>query len=124
MSVMMKNQHLAQASADVGFYEFRRQLAYKGQWYGCQIILAFPFYPSTKRCSRCGHIQGEMDLSVRVYGCELCGLRIDRDLNAAINREQLTTGSSPERHACEESVCPGYQTILIEAGTALRSTSV
>ena len=56
-------------------------------------------------------------MSERVYTCEHCGLRIDRDLNAAINLEHLTTGSSPGRYACGESVRPGYQAILVEAGT-------
>jgi putative transposase len=109
---------------DVGFYEFRRQMIYKGQWYGCQVILADPFYPSSKRCSQCGHIKEEMDLSERVYICDHCGLMIDRDLNAAINLEQLTTGSSPERYACGESVSPGFQAVLVEAGTEPQSTCV
>ncbi len=99
VSGMVKNHHLAQAIEDVGFYEFRRQMAYKGQWYGCQIILANRFYPSSKRCSQCGHIQATLDLGTRVYICEHCGLMIDRDLNAARNLEQLATGSSPERYA-------------------------
>jgi putative transposase len=118
---MMKNHHLAQSIADVGFYEFRRQMEYKGRWYACRIIQAPRFYPSTKRCSRCGHIKAEMDLSDRVYICTICGMTIDRDLNAAINLEQLTTGSSPERHACGESVSPGYQAVLVEAGTEYQS---
>jgi putative transposase len=117
VSGMAKNHHLAQAIADVGFYEFRRQMMYKGQWYGCQVILADPFYPSSKRCSQCGHIKLEMDLSERVYICDHCGLMIDRDLNAAINLELLATGSSPERYACREDVSPGYQAVLVEAGT-------
>jgi putative transposase len=117
VSGMVKNHHLAQAIADVGFYEFRRQMVYKCQWYGCQVILADPFYPSSKRCLQCGHIKVEMDLSERVYLCDHCGLMIDRDLNAAINLELLATGSSPERYACEESVSPGYQAVLVEAGT-------
>jgi putative transposase len=121
VSGMMKNHPLAQSIADVGFYEFRRQMEYKGHWYDCRIILAPRFYPSTKRCSRCGYIKAEMDLSERVYICAICGLTIDRDLNAAINLEQLTTGSSPERHACGESVSPGYQAVLVEAGTEYRS---
>jgi putative transposase len=106
VSGMVKNHHLAQAIMDVGFYEFRRQMVSKGQWYGCRIILADPFYPSSKRCSQCGHIKVKMDLSERVYIGDHCGLMIDRDLNAAINLEQLTTGSSPERYACGESVKP------------------
>lgn len=52
VSGMMKNHHLAQAIADVGMYEFRRQLEYKGAWYGCEVLLADRFYPSTKRCSQ------------------------------------------------------------------------
>ena len=124
VSGMVKNHHLAQAVMDVGFYEFRRQMIYKGQWYGCRIILADPLYPSSKRCSQCGHIKVEMDLSERVYICDHCGWKIDRDLNAAINLEQLTTGSSPERYACGESVSPGYQAVLFEAGTERQSTYV
>jgi putative transposase len=124
VSGMMKNHYLARAIADVGFYEFRRQMEYKGERYGCQIILANPFYPSTKRCSRCGHAQEDMDLSRRVYRCPDCGLTIDRDLNAAFNLEQLTTGSSPERYACGESVRPGFQAVLAETGTEQQSASV
>jgi putative transposase len=89
VSGMMKNHHLAQAIADVGMYEFRRQLQYKGQWYGCEVLLADRFYPSTKRCSQCGQIKPVMELSEREYCCEHCGLVIHRDLNAALNLEQL-----------------------------------
>jgi putative transposase len=123
VSGMVQNHHLAQAILDVGFYEFKRQMEYKGRWYGCQVILADRFYPSSKRCSQCGHIRVKMDLSERVYICEYCGLMIDRDLNAAINLEHLTTGSSPERYACRENVSPGYQAVLVEAGTEQQSTN-
>jgi putative transposase len=88
VSGMMKNHHLAQAVADVGMYEFRRQLEYKGQWYGCQVLLADRFFPSTKRCSRCGG-QQDVSLAERMYCCESCGQVMDRDLNAAIDLEQL-----------------------------------
>lgn len=54
VSGMMKNHPLAQAGADVGFFEFRRQMLYKGQWYGCQVILAGRFYPSSKRVRSAG----------------------------------------------------------------------
>jgi hypothetical protein len=50
-------------------------------------------------------------LGTRVYICEHCGLMVDRDLNAAINLEQLTTGSSPERYACGER-CATSRTIV------------
>jgi putative transposase len=86
---MLKNHHLAQAIADVGLYEFRRQLSYKGAWYGCEVWIADRYYPSSKRCSSCGQIKPDLALSERVYRCAYCGLEIDRDLNAAINLEQL-----------------------------------
>jgi len=88
VSAMMQNHPLAQAIADVGMYEFRRQLAYKGAWYGCEVWLADRFFPSTKRCSQCGN-EKAVSLSERVYACEHCGQRMDRVLNAAINLEQL-----------------------------------
>ncbi len=86
---MLKNHHLAQAIADVSLYEFRRQMIYKGEWYGCEVLLADRFYPSTKRCSQCGEVKPVMGLNEREYYCECCGLVMDRDLNAAINLEQL-----------------------------------
>ena len=96
---MLKTHHLAQAIAGVGMYEFKRQLLYKGEWYGCQVLLADRFYPSTKRCSACGEIQ-EIALKERKYH-SVCGLTIDRDLNTAINLEQLfvnQTTASSARH--------------------------
>lgn len=89
VSGMIKNRCLAQSIGDVGLYEFRRQLIYKGAWYGCEIWLADQFYPSTKRCSHCGQTKDRVELSQRMYQCEYCGVQIDRDLNAAINLEQL-----------------------------------
>ena len=89
VSGMMKNHRLAQAIADVGMYEFRRQLQYKGGWYGCEVLLADRFYPSTKRCSQCGQIKPVVELNEREYCCEHCGLVMHRDLNASRNLEQL-----------------------------------
>jgi len=89
VSGMMQNHHLAQVIADVGMSEFRRQLAYKGQWFGCEVLLADRFFPSSKRCSRCGTVKNRLGLGQRIYHCENCELVIDRDLNAAINLELL-----------------------------------
>lgn len=84
---MMKNRKLALSISDVGLGEFRRQMNYKTVWQGEILLLADRFYPSTKRCSRCGHVKEKMDLSERVYVCdqEGCDLVIDRDWNAALN---------------------------------------
>ena len=102
VSGMLKNRRLARAIADVGFYEFRRQLEYKCQWYGSETVVVSRTFPSSKMCSQCGHRKKELSLSERVYKCEQCGLEIDRDLNAALN---LVAVSLPEtENACGEEV--------------------
>jgi len=120
---MMKDHRLAQAIADVGLYEFRRQMSYKGEWYGCEVLFADRFYPSSKRCSRCGNVKAELDLSERVYECDICHLILDRDLNAALNLERWTTASSAGIDACGEGVRPGRPAVLDEAGTEPQSTA-
>ena len=98
----MKNRRLSRAIADVGMYEFRRQLEYKCEWYGSQLVVAPRTFPSSKKCSSCGHKKKELTLSEREYVCEQCGIQIDRDLNAALN---LVTVSLPETQtACGEDV--------------------
>ena len=83
VSGMLKNRKLSKAVADVGIFELNRQIEYKAEWYGKQVVKISRWFPSTKTCSSCGNIR-IMKLSQRVYECE-CGLIIDRDLNAAIN---------------------------------------
>jgi putative transposase len=87
---MVKNRKLARAISDVGMGEFRRQIEYKTVWNGETLLLADRWYPSTRRCSSCGH-ERDIDLSERVYIClnEACRLVIDRDLNAALNLAAL-----------------------------------
>ena len=82
---MMKNRHLAKAIGEQGFFEFKRQIAYKSEFYGIELVEADPFYPSSKCCSSCGNVKRDLKLSDRVYHCECCGLVIDRDFNASIN---------------------------------------
>lgn len=91
---MMKNHKLALAISDTGMSEFHRQLRYKAEWRGSTIIEADQFFPSSKRCSACGSVKESLSLAEREYACDLCGLTIDRDLNAAINLKNLA-GSSP-----------------------------
>ena len=84
ISGMMANHKLAGAIADLGFYEFKRQLIYKCQMYGANLVLVDQWFPSSKTCSDCGNIQ-LMPLSERVYICCNCGMVKDRDLNASLN---------------------------------------
>ena len=100
VSGMMKNHKLAGAIADSGFYEFRRQLEYKAQWYGSNVVVIGRFYPSSQLCSNCKHRQ-PMPLKLRTFNCESCGLEIDRDLNASINiHDYPNTAASSAVAAC------------------------
>ena len=85
VSGMMSNHKLAKAVADMGFYEFRRQLEYKCQLYGSKLIVVDRWFPSSKTCSRCGQVKQSLSLSERVFNCEYCGFSCDRDLNASLN---------------------------------------
>ncbi len=84
VSGMMKNRHLSKAVQEQGFWGFRKQLEYKCNDKGIQLIVADRFYPSSKLCNCCGNIKKDLKLSDRVYRCE-CGNMIDRDFQASIN---------------------------------------
>lgn len=61
----------------------------KCEWLDIPLIIADPFYPSTKKCSCCGN---EIDNKItrnRRFHCSVCGFEEDRDLNAAINLRNL-----------------------------------
>ncbi|MFB7421110.1 RNA-guided endonuclease InsQ/TnpB family protein [Streptomyces sp. NPDC056121] len=81
---MVKNRKLARAISDAAWSDFRKMLEYKAAWYGREVIAVDRFFPSSKLCSHCGTLQGEMPLNVRIWTCE-CGATHDRDVNAARN---------------------------------------
>jgi putative transposase len=96
---MVRNRRLARAVADAGMAELRRQLAYKTVWHGSHLVEGDPFYPSSKRCSRCGTVKDALPLWERTFRCEACGSVLDRDENAARNLAALAAavaGSGPE----------------------------
>lgn len=82
---MIKNRKLSQSISDVSFGEIGRQLAYKSQWYGKELIKADQWFASSKTCSNCGTKKESLILSERNFKCDNCGFKKDRDLNAAIN---------------------------------------
>lgn len=86
---LMKNHRLAKAISDVSFYEFKRLLSYKAEYNNRRVIEADTFYPSSKTCSKCGSIKETLTLKERIYECENCGLKIDRDYNASLNLYNL-----------------------------------
>jgi putative transposase len=85
VSGMVRNRHLARAISDCGWGEFRRQLAYKCQRYGRELVVIDRWYPSSKTCSACGYRRAQLSLSARHWECPRCGARHDRDVNAAKN---------------------------------------
>ena len=82
---MVKNPHLSKAISDVGWSEFVSQLEYKAEWYGRTLVKIDRWYPSSKRCSQCGHLLDSLSLDVRVWSCPACHTVHDRDVNAAKN---------------------------------------
>jgi putative transposase len=91
---MMANGKLSRAVADVGMFEFRRQIEYKAAMSGARIVVANRWYPSSKTCSDCGCIHTSLTLSDREWTCDDCGVIHDRDHNAAINLMNMAGSSS------------------------------
>lgn len=96
VSGMMKNHCLAQAIQDLGLGEWRRQLDYKGKLYGCGIVVADRFFPSSKLCRFCGCVNDKLTLADRLWTCD-CGVVHDRDFNASKNLEQLAVSSTDNK---------------------------
>jgi transposase len=88
-TIITNPRHLARVLADAGLAEPRRQLAYKTTWHGSRPRLADRVYPSSKTCSGCGWVNAELALAERTFICEVCGLQLDRDLNAARNLARI-----------------------------------
>lgn len=82
---MVKNHTLAKAISDASWGELVRQLEYKAGWYGRTVVAIDRWFPSSKRCSCCGHTVASLDLSIRRWTCPECHTELDRDVNAALN---------------------------------------
>jgi len=85
VSGMVRNRRLARVISDCGWAEFRRQLQYKCERAGRNLVVIDRWYPSSKTCSACGHLLAELSLGTRHWTCPSCGARHDRDINAAKN---------------------------------------
>lgn len=85
VSNLIQNHCLAKGIADVSWGEFLRQLKYKSEWYGRELVSIDTFFPSTKMCRHCGHVNRTVELKDRSWDCPNCGKHINRDYNASIN---------------------------------------
>lgn len=82
---MLRNHHLAKAIQEVGFYKFKETLINKALVNDKQVVFVDRFYPSSKTCHNCGHVNKGLKLSDRQWVCPKCGTKHDRDINAAMN---------------------------------------
>ena len=85
VSGMLRNHKLAGSIQEMSFYEFKRMLEYKANWYGRKLVFVDRFYPSSKTCNHCGYVNKKLKLSDRQWICPDCGEIIERDYNAALN---------------------------------------
>ncbi len=92
---------LSRAIADSGWRKFLDFLRYKAFELGKHFKELSPYFPSTQLCSCCGR-RKKLTLGERVYTCNHCGLRLDRDLNAAIN---LKAAGASVVNACGATRC-------------------
>lgn len=81
---LLKNHYLAKAISDVTWQEFRRQLEYKCDWYGRNLLIIGRFEASSKTCT-CGYINQDLKLSNRKWTCPKCKTKHDRDILASQN---------------------------------------
>ena len=90
---MLKNHKLAKSIQEVGLGRCKEVLLDKANINGKQVVLVGRFYPSSKTCSNCGYVKHDLTLKDREWVCPACGVKHDRDLNAAVNvlREGIRT---------------------------------
>ena len=86
---MQQNGRLARHITQAGWSQIVRRLRDKCEWYGRTLVIADKWFPSTKRCSACGHIGESKPLDVREWTCSECGTHHDRDINAAKNLSRV-----------------------------------
>jgi len=85
VSNMVKNRKLSKVISDQGWSELVRQLQYKADWYGRELVFIDRFFPSSKRCFSCGHLAQSLLLNTRRWTCTACSQSHDRDINASKN---------------------------------------
>ena len=82
---MAGSLRLGKSTNDNGFGMFRDQLAYKLRETGGCLVRVPRFFASSKTCSCCGSKNTELSLGDREWVCSVCGSRLMRDVNAAVN---------------------------------------
>ena len=81
---MDKLRHQARSIRDAAIGGLLQKVRYKADWYGTLVVEAARFFPSSKLCSDCGYHNGELMRETH-WTCPACGIRHDRNENAALN---------------------------------------
>ena len=95
---------LAKSVHDAGWSAFTAMLEYKAKLYGREFRRIGRFEPTSQVCSACGARDGPKPLYIRVWQCPECGVRLDRDINAAVN---VARAAGLAVSACGAQVRPG-----------------
>ena len=112
---MVKNHRLAGSIQEASWNRFIQFLSYKAESAGKKVIKV-DARNTSKICSNCGNVQ-EMPLSERIYVCNRCGMKKDRDVNSAITILKRATLGQRESHAQGENVRPQQEAVLEELRT-------
>ena len=108
---IVKNRKLSRSISDAAWGEFFRQLEYKCQWYGRELVKIDRFFPSSKRCNNCGFVVDKLPLNIRSWDCPNCKTTgIDRDVNAGKNI--LAAGLAVRQRAHGGNPMSDYRTPL------------
>ena len=95
------------------FAEIRCCLEYKARDCGGEVVAIDRFFPSSKTCSSCGHINTSLTLNQRFWTCSVCGEHHDRDINAAKNIQAAGLAV----FACGDGVRPAKKPLVSKAGS-------
>ena len=104
LSGMKRALKLGKSESDRAIGQFLRMLEYKCAERGVHFWKADRWWPSSKTCSSCGHVNRDLKLKDEVFCCPLCGLVACRDLNASLNL--VAAGLAETLNACGEDVRP------------------
>ena len=81
--------------------------SHKTVWNGGRLVVADRWFPSSKTCSACGAVKTKLTLAERIYHCTVCGLTLDRDVNAARNLAALAMTETPGAETVAEGNTAG-----------------
>ncbi|MDR1712839.1 MAG: IS200/IS605 family element transposase accessory protein TnpB [Coriobacteriales bacterium] len=123
VSGMLKNHHLAKSIADASWSEFVRQLEYKCDWYGSELVRIGRFEPSSKLCS-CGSLNSSLTLDQRIWTCPKCGATHDRDILAAQNIVRFAVATTVKGRGENVRLLAGLSNMGISPFSSLVEASI